>query len=94
MFCDIEGTLLVGDKVNQEVLEKLKGFSEIKPVTLWSGGDLEELKKKLVASGINYPLVSKDTFNGCKVEIIMDDLDEDIFKREYETSFKEYIQIG
>lgn len=42
IFCDIEGTLFFDNKIKNEVLEMLKNFAELKPVTLWTGGDLGE----------------------------------------------------
>ncbi|MEK7150531.1 MAG: hypothetical protein AAB736_02895, partial [Patescibacteria group bacterium] len=64
VFCDIEGTLFFVDKIKNEVLEKLNKYAETTSVTLWSGGDLEEIEKKLVANGVSYPLVSKYAFEG------------------------------
>jgi len=93
VFCDIGGTLFVDKKLNEEVLEKLKNFAEVKPVTLWTGGDLEEIKKKLVAMGVKYPLVSKDAFEGCEVEIAIDDLAKDVFEKRYRIYSREYIQV-
>lgn len=93
VFCDIEGTLFFDNKVKNGVLEMLKKYSETKTVTLWSGGDLEEIKKKLVANGIVYPLVSKYAFKGCKVEIVMEDLPKVDFEKRYKICSREYIQI-
>lgn len=93
IFCDIEGTLFVNEKVNDNVLEMLKKFAEAKPVTLWSGGDLVEIKKKLIANGIAYPLVSKYPFRGCDVEIIIDDLPQSEFMEKYGILSREYVQI-
>lgn len=93
VFCDIEGTLFVDSKVNDKILEMLKKYSENKPVTLWSGGDLGEIKKKLVANRIVYPLVSKYLFKGCDVEIIIDDLSQGEFTEKYGILSREYVQI-
>ena len=93
VFCDIEGTLFVDKKLNEEVLEKLKNFAEVKPVTLWTGGDLEEIKKKLVANGVKYPLVSKYAFEGCKVELVMDDFAKEEFEKRYKIYSREYVQV-
>ena len=92
VFCDIEGTLFVEKKLNEDVVEKLKNFAQVKPVTLWTGGDLEEIKKKLVANGITYPLVSKYPFEGCEVEIVIDDLAKEDFKKRYKICSREYIK--
>lgn len=93
VFCDIEETLFVEERLNESVLEKLKKYAETKPATLWSGGDLEEIKKKLVVSGVFYPLVSKHPFKGCAVEIILDDLSQGYFEEKYKIYSREYIQV-
>lgn len=94
VFCDVEGTLFFENEIKNEVLEMLKKYSETKPVTLWSGDDLWKIKKKLVANGIVYPLISKYTFNnGCKVEIVVDDLPQEYFEKIYKIYWCEYIQV-
>lgn len=93
VFCDIEGTLFFDTKIKNEVLEMLKKYSETKPVTLWSGGDLEETKEKLIANGVVYPLVSKYAFKGCRVEIVIDDLPQAGFEERYKICSREYIQV-
>ena len=93
VFCDIEGTLFVDSKVNDKVLEMLKRHSETKPVTLWSGGALGEIKKKLLADEIIYPLVSKYAFRGCDVEVVIDDLPKDEFMEKYGILSCEYVQV-
>ena len=93
VFCDVEGTLFVEKKLKKEVLEKLKNFAEVKPVTLWTGGDLEEIKKKLVANGVKYPLVSKYAFEGCEVEIVIDDFAKEEFEKRYKIYSHEYVQV-
>jgi len=60
---------------------------------LWTGGDLEEIKKKLVANGVKYPLVSKYAFEGCKVELVMDDFVKEEFEKRYKIYSREYIQV-
>lgn len=93
VFCDIEGTLFFDTKIKNEVLEMLKKYSETKPVTLWSGGDLEEIKEKLVANGVIYPLVSKYAFKGCRAEVVIDDLPQGYFEEKYKIYSREYIQV-
>lgn len=92
VFCDIEGTLFFENKIKNEVFDMLKKYAETKPVTLWSGGDLREIKKKLVANGVVYPLVSKDQFKGCTVEVAIDDLPQGYFEERYKIYSCEYIQ--
>lgn len=94
VFCDIEGTLFFENKIKKEVLDMLKKYAGTRPVTLWTGGDLEETKKKLVANGIFYPLISKYPFKGCKVEVVIDDLSRGHFEEKYKICSREYIQVN
>ncbi|OGD34347.1 hypothetical protein A2988_02355 [Candidatus Azambacteria bacterium RIFCSPLOWO2_01_FULL_46_25] len=94
VFCDIEGTLIVGGKINASVLKKLREYAATKPVTLWTGGSLDEAEKELTKEGIiDFPLVSKYGFEGCHVEVVMDDLGEKEFKERYHIAPQKYIKI-
>lgn len=93
VFCDIEGTLFFQGKIKNEVLEMLKKYASSKPVTLWTGGELEEIKKKLIANKIVYPLVSKYSFKGCKVDVVVDDLPQGHFEERYKIYSRVYIQV-
>lgn len=93
VFCDVDGTLLFNTTINEEVLGKLKDFSKTKKITLWTGGDKEDAKKRLVAKGIKYPLVGKYTFKGCTVEIVIDDMSRESFEEMYKIYSREYIQV-
>lgn len=73
VFCDLEGTLLLGSKVNLSLLEELKRLSLVKPITLWTAGDVDEYRRKLIAKGIFWKIVSKRDFIGAEVEIAFDD---------------------
>lgn len=93
VFCDIEDTLIINNKVNQGLLKKLQKYAQTKPVTLWTGGDLEETEKRLSSLGITeYPLLSKYDFGGCQAEIVIDNYQQDEFKRKYRIKAKTYIQ--
>lgn len=92
VFCDIEGTLIVGGKINPAILEKLNEYSKDRAVTLWTGGDAEDLRKRLALKDIHYPLVSKYDFYDCKVETVIDDLTPEKFLEEYGIIAEEYIQ--
>ncbi len=96
VFCDVEGTLISVDrtKVNSDLVVVLGKEETDKPVTLWTGGDVKEIEKLLVSHGIKkYPVVSKDVFRGCKVEIVYDDLPKAEFKKQYNITAKKYIKI-
>lgn len=97
VFCDVEGTLILdsleGEPVNQEVLKQLEKYAKTKSVTLWTGGDLERIQKLLHAKNITqWPLVSKYDFDGCKVEIVIDDYEQKEFEERYKISSKKYIK--
>jgi len=95
VFCDVEGTLISADrtKVNSDLLATLEK-EEKNPVTLWTGGDIKEIEKLLISHGIKrYPVVSKDVFRGCKVEIVYDDLQKKEFEKQYVIKAKKYIKV-
>lgn len=75
VFCDIDGTLLVKENfINQQVLSQLQEFErEGKSITIWTGGTVEDRRDILIDYGIFYKVVSKYDFEGCSVEIAIDD---------------------
>ena len=91
VFCDIEGTLLDWDgNFDQKIvsmLEKLE--TEGKTVYLWTGGDPNEISLKV--KGLKWQLLSKYDFEGCLVEIIIDDLPENKLRKEYGIQAEYYI---
>lgn len=93
VFCDIEGTLVVGGEVNSAILEKLNEYSKDRAVTLWTGGNITELRSSPALKGIYYPLVSKYDFFDCKVETVIDDLAPEKFFEEYGITASEYVQV-
>lgn len=93
VFCDIEGTLFVKGEINPAILEKLNEYSKDRAVTLWTGGDVHDLRKRLAYNRIYYPLVSKYDFYDCKVETVIDDLTPEEFFKEYGIVASEYIQV-
>ncbi len=94
VFCDIDWTILCGSEINEDVLNKLKGHEKNKAVTLWTGGnDLEKKRRILWKKGINYPVTSKYLFHGCNVEIVLDDAEKSSFEKDYKISATEYIKV-
>lgn len=94
VFCDIEGTLLVQDRINPKVLTQLKEYEKQgKPIHLWTGGNVEEYEKKLLSKDIDYNLFSKNDFHGCDVEIIIDDLSQERFVEMYNITARKFIQV-
>mgnify|MGYP001577192225 CR=1 FL=1 len=95
VFCDVEGTLILNDrsKVNSDILSTLEQMKD-KPVTLWTGGDVKEVEKVLIGLKIrDFPVVGKNVFKGCEVEIVYDDLDEKEFQKQYGIKAKKYIRV-
>lgn len=94
VHCDVEGTLLLGEKINFEVVDIITGYEEQgKKVTIWTGGDVKFYKEKLRELKINRDVVSKYHYVGKKVEIVIDDLDREEFVRIYGILPEKYIKI-
>lgn len=98
VFCDIEDTLLSSDRsaVKSVVLTALEIAEKEhkKPITLWTGGDVEEMTRLLFQFGIKqYPVVSKGVFRGCQVEIAFDDMPYNEFKMQYGIEVKDFHNI-
>lgn len=98
VFCDVEGTLISADRteVNEDILRLLGLFpeQEKKAVTLWTGGDIVELEKVLFRLGVKYPVVSKEIFRGCRVELVYDDLSQVEFEKQYGIKAEAFVQIS
>ncbi len=93
VFCDIEGTLVLGGELNSSIVEKLNEYSKDRAVTLWTGGNIDDIRKFLALKDIYYPVVSKYDFFDCKVETVIDDLAPEKFFEEYGIVAGEYIQV-
>lgn len=93
VFCDIEGTLIVDQEINQSMLKTLKEMGRTKPITLWTGGDVEKLEKKLLENKIFWKLVSKNNFAGAEVEIAFDDEEKSEFKQKYNIKVRDFRKI-
>lgn len=94
VFCDVEGTLLDWfGKIRPEIAGMLEKYAgEGKSVTLWSGGDPKKIQQKLEEAGVRWPLLSKDDFHGCLVEVAIDDLPQEKFLKDYGIKAEAYIQ--
>lgn len=93
VFCDVEGTLILEDELIPGRLEMLAEYAKTGPVTLWTGGDIEELGAKLVALGVPYPLVSKYDFEGKTVSIAIDDLSEADIEKAYGIKAEQFVRL-
>ena len=86
VFVDFQGTLVVNDHLNEKVLnliEKLKGIKNEKSVCVISDSDLSDVSKELKRLGISYPVMSKFELKGAALEIVIDDLSQVEFHKEY-----------
>lgn len=94
VFCDIQGTLMDYDarEIQPEVLEMLKAYeAEGKTISLWSGGELKDFRKRLAELEIIWPLLSKYDFEGCVVEIAVDDIPAKKLEKEYGIKAEHYV---
>ncbi len=108
-FCDIQDTLLVVDwkaskkagelkyRINEDVLHMLYEEARRGPVNLLTGGDVRKWAKIVSevedAHLIRFPILSKYTFEGCKVQKVIDDLPEEEFEERYGIEVEEYVRI-
>lgn len=95
VYCDVEGTILVEGQLNKLVISKLQEYEQQgKTITLWSDGDIEELKLKLESIGITYHLKSKFDHAGAIAEIVIDDQDEYTFGARTKISAERFIMVA
>jgi hypothetical protein len=93
VFCDLEGTLLKDGIVDNIMLELLRNFSKEKPITLWTGGDVQELKKILIRNNITWKLVSKYDLAGAEVEMAYDNEDFSVFFEKYAIKVRNFNKV-
>ncbi len=93
IFCDLEGTLFINGSLNTKLLDKLKELSKVKPITLWTSGDIEVYQEKLFSNGIFWKLVSKLDFHGAEVEIAYDDLSYEQFQSNFGIIVRQFNRI-
>jgi len=95
LFVDVEGTLCKDGKIDMNVLDRMIDYSKKGPVTIWTGGDVDNLSatvgklftKACIERGSRLytrtPILSKYMFKGCEVESVIDDLVKSKFEKEY-----------
>lgn len=94
VYCDIEGTLFNGEKLNTKTLDILKKFeAQGKNITLWTDGDITKLQTLLDTTGIKYPLKSKIDHAGASAEIVLDNDDNNTFSAKTKIYAKKFIKI-
>ena len=93
---DVEGTLFVGDGAFREstlARARERASLESRPITVWTGGDMETARKMIRAAGIPYKLVSKQILRGAAVGVVFDDMPREAFSKEYGVSCTDYEQV-
>lgn len=94
VYCDIEGTLLINDMLQEEVLNKLNAYSEQGlTVTIWTLGDVEHYSRLIGSMGIKYPVRSKMDYFGATAEIVIDDDSEESFRAKTKINPKKFIRV-
>lgn len=75
VFCDIEGTILLdGNQINHPLVDRLHDFEkEGQPVTLWTGGDVEELANRMILAELPWKVIPKQILAGSTVWTVFDD---------------------
>lgn len=95
VYCDVEGTILVEGQLNKSVVVKLQEYEQQgKTITLWSDGNIGELKLKLESLGVTYHLKSKFDHAGATAEIVIDDQDEYTFGARTKISAEKFINVS
>lgn len=71
LFCDVEGTLIVDGQLNDRVVTYLRKQAEVRPITIWTGGNVQEYRRQL-ANKLPYKVVSKYLFGGTTITTAID----------------------
>lgn len=91
---DIEDTLFTSDgKFHPEIIALAEEIASGGPVTLWTGGNIHDLTKKVRDAGVLYKIVSKHVMRGANVRTVIDNLPAPVFQDVVGVGYKEYIQI-
>lgn len=97
VFCDIEGTLIKGEKLNEEIFNKLVEYEgKGVPVNIWTGGDTERIEKIINSFSVlkgKWLILNKYNYYGFEAEIVIDDMPEKEFSEMYRIKFREYVQV-
>jgi hypothetical protein len=90
---DVEGTLIdVEGNIRKDVVQKVKDLSQGRPVTIWTGGDIQVIGKMIRKLGLEWKLASKYSLSGATVYAIIDDLDQGEFAKTYNVDCDVYIK--
>lgn len=95
VYCDVEGTILVDGQLNEKVVAMLQEYEQQgKTITVWTDGNIEEIKPKLESLGMMYPLKSKFDHAGALAEIVIDDQDEYTFGARTKIAAEKFIRVS
>lgn len=93
---DVEGTLFdQNGTFRDNVLQEVSTFANEhgKPVTIWTGGSIEEATKRIRAAGITWKIAAKASLRNAKVYAIFDDLPEKDFQQQYAVKCERYLRV-
>lgn len=91
---DIGGTLIEKGEIRTEVLQIVKNIADNnRPVTICTGGDIDEYSPILRNFGINWKIISRRSINNITVKTIIDDLSQEVFVMFNNTKFLEFIKV-
>lgn len=93
---DVEGTLFdQNGTFRDNVLQEVSTFANEhgKPVTIWTGGSIEEATKRIRTAGITWKIAAKASLRNAKVYAIFDDLPNKDFNRQYAVNYEQYFQV-
>ena len=94
VYCDIEGTLLVGGSINGLVSRLLQSYEkEGLPITIWTLGNVSEFEPIIRSAGIQYPVRSKMDYSGAIAEIVIDNDSEETFRTKTQITPKQFIRV-
>jgi hypothetical protein len=92
---DVEGTLFTDEGVLREDILNLaqsQAAVEKRPITIWTGGDIEKIRPMVRKAGIAYKLVHKQVLRGATVGHVIDDMAQDEFSNTYQIGWSEAYQ--
>jgi hypothetical protein len=96
VYCDLDDTLMMRDgSINTEAVALLEKYeTQGKRIFIWTGGNLEEARKKLTGTVLEkYNLVSKYDFTGATAEVVIDNVSMEKFLIQYAIKAERFVRI-
>lgn len=91
---DVEGTLFDSEgNLRADVVEQVKAEAMNRPVTIWTGGMVKIMAKKVREAGLHWKMVSKHQMRDATVAVAIDDLPQAEFEATYGITVERYIQV-